>query len=76
MHENITKNDTNHKNYDTSMSQSYGTYFNSIGKKYTPCQQVVWSQYRLIGKFYVSLGFGVVLFAKVCFFWQRSFEKL
>jgi len=25
-HENIIKNDTNHKNYDTTMSQSYGTY--------------------------------------------------
>ena len=32
-HENIIKNDTNHKNYDTTMSQSYDTYFNSIGKK-------------------------------------------
>ena len=36
-------------------------------KKYTPCQGVVWSQYRLLGTFYVPLGFGVVLFAKVCF---------
>ena len=30
---NIIKNDTNHKNYDKTMSQSYSTYFNSIGKK-------------------------------------------
>ena len=30
-------------------------------KKYTPCQGVVWSQYRLPGTFYVPLGFGVVL---------------
>ena len=37
-------------------------------KKYTPCQGVVWSQYRLLSTFYVPLGFGVVLFAKVCFF--------
>ena len=37
-------------------------------KKYTPCQGVVWSQYRLPGTFYVPLGFGVVLFGKVCFF--------
>ena len=37
-------------------------------KKYTPCQGVVWSQYRLTGIFYVPLGFGVVLFGKVCFF--------
>ena len=29
-------------------------------KKYTPCQGVVWSQYRLLGTFYVPLGFGVV----------------
>ena len=37
-------------------------------KKYTPCQGVVWSQYRLSGTFYVPIIFGVVLFAKVCFF--------
>ena len=37
-------------------------------KKYTPVQGVVWSQYRLSGTFYVTLIFGVVLFAKVCFF--------
>ena len=36
-------------------------------KKYTPCQGVVWSQYRLSGTFYVPLIFGLVLFAKVCF---------
>ena len=32
-HENIIKNDTDHKNYDTTMSQSYSAYFNSIGTK-------------------------------------------
>ena len=37
-------------------------------KKYTPCQGVVWSQYRLPGTFYVPLGLGVVLIGKVCFF--------
>ena len=36
-------------------------------KKYTPCQGVLWSQYRLPGTFYVPLGFGLVLFAKVFF---------
>ena len=41
------------------MHQSFSTYFNSIGKKYTPCQGVVWSQYSLPGTFYVPLGFGV-----------------
>ena len=45
-------------------------------KKYTPCQGVVWSQYRLPGTFYVPLDFGVVIFAKMCFFYQRSFAKL
>ena len=30
---NIVNNDSNHKNYDTTMRQSYNTYFNSIGKK-------------------------------------------
>ena len=50
------------------MSVIFSTYFNSIGKKKTPCQGVGWSQYRLLGTFYVPLGFGVVLFAKVCFF--------
>jgi len=42
-------------------------------KKYTPCQGVVWSQYRLSGTFYVPLIFGVVLFAKVCFFLPMQF---
>ena len=65
---NIINNDAKHKNYDTTMCQSYSTYFNSIGKKYTPCQGVVWSQYRLSGTFHVPIFFGVVLFAKVCFF--------
>ena len=44
-------------------------------KKYTPCQGVVWSQYRLSGTFYVPLIFGVVLFAKVCFFLPMQFWK-
>ena len=57
------------------MRQSYRTYFNSIGKKYTPCQGVVWSQYRLPGTFYVPLGFGVVLIGKVCFLLPAQFCK-
>ena len=57
------------------MSQSYITYFNSIGKKYTPCQGVVWSQHRLSDTFYVPLIFGVVLFAKVCCFLPIQFCK-
>ena len=36
-------------------------------KNYTPCQGVVWSQYRLPGTFYVPLGFYVVWISKVCF---------
>ena len=44
-------------------------------KKYTPCQGVVWSQYRLPGTFYVSLGFGVVLIGKVSFFLPAHFCK-
>jgi len=45
-------------------------------KKYTPCQHVVWSQYRLPGTFYVPVSFGVVLLAKVFFSYQCSFAKL
>ena len=47
-------------------------------KKYTPCQGVVWShvQYSLPGTFNVPLGFGVVLFAKVCFFLPAQFCKV
>ena len=47
-------------------------------KKYTPCncQGVGWSQFRLPGAFYVPLGFGVVLFAKVCFFLPAQFCKV
>ena len=71
-HENIINNhSTNHKNYDATFS----TYFNSIGKKYTPCQGVAWSQYSLPGTFYVPFGFGVVFFAKVCFFLPVQFWK-
>ena len=36
-------------------------------KKYTPCQGVVWSKYRLPVTFYVPLGFSVLLFGKVFF---------
>ena len=50
-YENIINTDTNHKNYDTTLHQSYSTYFNSIGKTYTPCQGVVWSQYKWTGTF-------------------------
>ena len=32
-HVNTINNDTNHKNYNATMRQSYSTYFNSIGKK-------------------------------------------
>ena len=46
-----------------------------LTKKYTPCQGVVWSQYRLSGTFYVPIIFGVVLFAKVCFFIPMQFWK-
>jgi hypothetical protein len=48
-------------------------YKTVLVKKYTPCQGVVWSQYRLSGTFYVPLIFGVVLFAKVCFFLPVQF---
>ena len=44
-------------------------------KKYIPCQGVVWSQYRLSGTFYVPIIFGVVLFAKVCFFIPMQFFR-
>jgi hypothetical protein len=42
-------------------------------QKYTPCQGIVWSHYRLLGTFHVPLGFGVVLFAKVRFFIPMQF---
>ena len=47
----------------------------ALVKKYTPCHGVFWSQYRLSGTFYVSIIFGVVLFAKVCFFLPMQFWK-
>ena len=76
-HENIINNHANHKNYDAKMHQSFSTYsyFNSIDKKYTTCQGVVWWQYSLPGTFSVPLGFGVVLFAKVCFILPVQFWK-
>ena len=58
------------------MHQSYSTYFNSIGKKYTPYQGVVWSQYWLPRTIYVPLGFGVVLIGKVCFLLPAQFCKV
>ena len=58
------------------MSQSYRSHFiTELVKKYTPCQGVVWSKYRLLGTFYVPPVFGVVLFAKVCFFLPVQFCK-
>ena len=45
-------------------------------KKYTPCQGVVLSQYRLPGTLYLPLGFGVVLIGKVCFFLPAQFCKV
>ena len=44
-------------------------------KKYTPCESVVCSQYRLPGTVYVHLACGMVLFAKVCFFLPVQFCK-
>ena len=44
-------------------------------QKYTPCQGVVWSQYRLPGTFYAPLVCDVVWFAKVCFFLPVQFCK-
>ena len=45
-------------------------------KNCTPCQTVVWSQYRLPGTFYVPIGFGVVLFSKVCLLLTGQFCKV
>ena len=76
-HANIINNDTNYNNYDATMCQSYLVpTLTVLVKKYTPCQGVVWSQYRLLGTFYVALGFGVVLFAKVRFFLPAQFCKV
>ena len=71
----IINNDINHKNYDATLRQSYGTYFNSIGKKKTPCQGVVghktdWQAHLC------SIRCGVVLFTKVFFSYQHSFAML
>ena len=58
------------------MSQSYSSYFITVlVQKYTPCQDVVWSQYRLPDTLYVQSVFGVVLFAMVCFFLPVQFFK-
>ena len=75
-HENVIKNDTNHKNYNPTMCQSYLVpTLTVLVKKYTPCQGVVWSHYRLLGTFYVPLDFGVVLIGKVCFLLPAQFCK-
>ena len=72
--ENIINNHSNHKNYITTMHQPYSPYLTVLVKNYIPCQGGVWCTYRLPGTFYVPLGFGVVLFAKVFFlpvqFWK------
>ena len=58
------------------MCQSYVvTSLTVLVKKYTPCQGVVWSQYRLPGTFYVPLDFGVALIGKVCFLLPAQFCK-
>ena len=73
--ENIINNDTNHTNYDVPMCQSYSTYFNSIGKKIHTLPRCGLVTIQFLGIFYVPLGFGVVLFAKVCFFLPAQFCK-
>ena len=68
-------NDTNHKNYDATMSQSYSTYFNSIGNKIYTLPRCGLVTIQIARHFYVPLGFNVVLFAKVCFFLPTLFCK-
>ena len=46
-----------------------------IWYKNTPFLGMDWSQYRSPGTFYVSLVFGVVWFAKVCFLLPIQFSK-
>ena len=76
-HENIINHDANQKNYDTTMHQSYAAPILTIlVKKYTPCQGVVWSQYRLPGTFYAPLDFYVVWIGKVCFLLPVQFCKV
>ena len=61
-------------NYDNIYCVSHTAHtLKVVVKKYTPCKGVVWSQFSLPGIFYVQLGFGVVLFAKVCFFLPVKF---
>ena len=74
-HENIINNHTSHKNTIQQCISHSASIITVLVKTYTPCQGVVWSQYSLPGTFYVPLGFGVVLFAKVCFFLPVQFWK-
>ena len=76
-HENIINNDANHKNYDTTMCQSYSTYFNSIGKKIHTLPRCGLVTIQIVRHILCSINFGVhvVLFAKVCFFLPMQFWK-
>ena len=74
-HENIINNGTNHKNYDATMCQSYSPYFDSIGKKIHTLPRFGLVTIQIARHIYVPLGFGVVLFAKVCIFLPMQFWK-
>ena len=71
----IINNDANHKNYDTTMHQSYSTYFHSIGKKIHTLPRCGLVKIQVARHIYVPLGFGVVLIGKVCFLLPAQFCK-
>ena len=50
-HENIINNDSNHKNYDATIAMCQSDLVPTLTvlvKKYTSCQGMVWSHYRLL----------------------------
>ena len=74
-YENIINNNANHKNYDTTMHQSFSTYLKSIGKNIHTLPRCGLVTIQFARHIYVPLSFGVVLFAKVCFFLSVQFWK-
>ena len=78
-HENTINNDANHKNYPTTMCQSYSTYFNSIGKKIHTLPRCGLVIIQIARHILCSIRFWcgfVYQGPKVCFFVPAQFCKV
>ena len=74
-HENIIKNDTNHKNDYATLSQSYSTYFNSIGKKIHTLPRFGLVTTQIVRHILCSINFWCGFVCQGIFFFPMQFCK-